>query len=94
MLYFSIGSSCEVGSPLRRSSHIVITSNISAGTCSSWSLCRPMGMWCDAALSRIVRTIFSSLLQSVGRERLLRAASTSFSVSVPVSLLQVDIGST
>ena len=34
-------------------------------------------MWCDAALSRIVQNIFSSLWQSVGRERLLRAASTS-----------------
>ena len=34
-------------------------------------------MWCDAALSRTVRKIFSSLWQSVGRERLLRAASTS-----------------
>ena len=31
----------------------------------------------DAALSRTVRNIFSSLWQSVGRERLLRAASTS-----------------
>ena len=55
----------------------VITSNISAGTGSSWSLCRPVGMWCDAALSRTVRKIFSSLWQSVGRERLLRAVSTS-----------------
>ena len=34
-------------------------------------------MWCDAALSRYVRKIFSSLWQSVGRERLLRAVSTS-----------------
>ena len=34
-------------------------------------------MWCDAALSRTVRKIFSSLWQSVGRERLLRAVSTS-----------------
>ena len=43
-----------MGSLLRRSSRLVITSNISAGTGSSWSLCRPVGMWCDAALSRIV----------------------------------------
>ena len=34
-------------------------------------------MWCDAALSRTVRNILSSLWQSVGRVRLLRAASTS-----------------
>ena len=42
----------------------------------SWSLWRPVGMWCDAALSRTVRKI-SSFWQSVGRERLFRAASTS-----------------
>ena len=71
-----LGSSDEVGPLLRRSSRLVITSRISAGTCSSWSLCRPVGMWCDAAL-RIVRRIFSSLWQSVERERLLRAVSTS-----------------
>ena len=65
------------GISLRRSSRLVITSNISAGTDSSWSLCRQVGMWCDAALRRTVRKIFSTLWQSVGRERLLRAASTS-----------------
>ena len=62
---------------LRRSSRLVITSNISSGTGSSWSLCRPVGMCYDAALSRTVRKIFSSLWQHVGRERLLRASSTS-----------------
>ena len=31
-------------------------------------LCRLVGMWCDDALSRTVWNIFSSLLQSVGRE--------------------------
>ena len=36
-----------------------------------------VGMWCDAALNRTVRKIFSSLWQSVGMERLLRAVSTS-----------------
>ena len=77
MSLFSLGSSGEVQSLLRRSSRLVITSSISAGTGSSWCLCRPVGMWCDAALSRIVRRIFSSLWQSVGSERLLRAASTS-----------------
>ena len=77
MSLFSLGSSDEVGSLLRRSSRLVITSSISAGTGSSWSLCRLVGKWCDAALCRIVRRIFSSLWQSVGRERLLRAASTS-----------------
>ena len=73
----SLSSSGEVRSLLRRSSHLVITSSVSAGTGSLWSRCRPVGMWCDAALSRIVRMIFSSLWQSVGSERLLRAASTS-----------------
>ena len=77
MSLFSLDSSDDVGSLLRRSSRLVITSSISAATGSSWSMCRPVGMWCDAALSRIVRKIFSSLRQSVGRERLLRAASTS-----------------
>ena len=77
MSLFSLGSSGEVRSLLLRSSRLVITFSISAGTGSLWSLCRPVGMWCDAALSRIVRRIFSSLWQSVGSERLLRAASTS-----------------
>ena len=77
MALFNLGSSGEVGSLLRRSSRLFITSSISAGTSSSWSLWRPVGMWCDAALSRTVRKIFSSLWQSVGRERLLSAASTS-----------------
>ena len=78
MSLFNLGCSCEVGSLLRRLSRLFIESSISAGTGSSWSLWRPVGMWCDAALSRTVRKIFSSLWQSVGRERLLRAASTSF----------------
>ena len=77
MSLFSLGSSDEVQSLLRRSFCPVITYSISAGTGSSWSLCRPVRMWCDAALSRIVRRIFSSLWQSVGSERLYRAASTS-----------------
>ena len=78
MALFNLGSSGEMGSLLRGSSRLFITSSISAGTGSSWSLWRPVWMWCDAALSRTVRKIFSSLWQSVGRERLLRAASTSF----------------
>ena len=77
MSLFSLGSSGEVRSLLRRSSHLVTTSSISAGTGSSWSLCRPVGIWCDAALSRIVRRIFSSLWHSVGSKCLLRAAPTS-----------------
>ena len=35
-------------------SRLFIASSISAGTGSSWSLWRPVGMWCDAALSRTV----------------------------------------
>ena len=77
MSIFNIASSGEVGSLLRRSSRLFTTSNISARTGSFWSLWRPVGMWCDAALSRTIRKIFSSLWQSVGRERLLRVASTS-----------------
>ena len=63
MVLFNLGSSGEVGSLLRRSSRLFFTSSISAGTDSSWSLWRPVGMWCDAALSRTVRKIFSSLAQ-------------------------------
>ena len=77
MALFNLGSSGDVGSLLWKSYRLFITSSISAGTGSSWSLWRPVAMWCDAALSRTVRKIFSSLWQSVGRERLLRAASTS-----------------
>ena len=77
MALLNLGSSGEVGSLLRRSSRLFITPSIFAGTASSWSMWRPVGMWCDAALSRMVRKIFSSLWQSVGRERLLRVASTS-----------------
>ena len=42
MSLFSLGSSDEVGPLLHRSSRLVITSSISAGTCSSWGLCRPV----------------------------------------------------
>ena len=65
------------GCLLRRSYHLFIASSISASTDSSWSMWRPVGMWCDAALSRTVRKIFSSLWQYVGRECLLRVVSTS-----------------
>ena len=54
MALFNLGSSGEVGSLLRRSSRLFITSSISAGTDSSWSLWHPVGMWWDAALSRTV----------------------------------------
>ena len=52
---------------LRRSPRMFITSSISAGTGSSWSMWRPVGMWCGSALSITVRKIFSSLWQSTGR---------------------------
>ena len=43
---FNLGSSGEVGSLLRRSYRLFlfITSSISAGTASSWSLWRPVGL--------------------------------------------------
>ena len=40
-----------VGSLLRRSSCLSITSRISADTVSSWTLCCPVWIWCDGALS-------------------------------------------
>ena len=51
MSLFSLGSSGEVMSLLRRSSRLIITSSISAGTGSSWTLCRPVG--CGAMLLRV-----------------------------------------
>ena len=42
MALLNLGSSGKVGSLLRRSSRLFITSSISAGTASSWSLRRPV----------------------------------------------------
>ena len=78
MCLFNLGSLGEVGSLLQRSSRLLITSSISAGwyrfLMESEASSRDV---VDAALSRTVRKIFSSLCQSVGRERLLKTASTS-----------------
>ena len=71
MALFNLGRLGEVGSLME-----VISCSISAGTGSSWSMWRPVGVWCDAALSRTVQKI-SPLGQSVERECLLRASSTS-----------------
>ena len=60
----SLGSSFEVWYHLRRSTCLVIMSSSPAGTCSSWDMCRPVGMWCDASLNRNVRWIFASLWRS------------------------------
>ena len=87
MSLFSLGSSDEGWSLMRRSSRLVITSSISAGTGSSWILCRPVGMLCDAALSRIVLRIFSSLWQSVEKGTLAQGGLHLESVSVLVGLL-------
>ena len=46
MALFNLGSSGEVGSLLRMSSRLFITSSISASTGSSCSLWRPVWMWC------------------------------------------------
>ena len=43
-------NSDEVEFFIRRSSRLLITSNISTGTGPSWILCRLVWMWCDAAL--------------------------------------------
>ena len=67
---FSLGSSGVVGSLLQRSTRLVIMSSIFAGTGCSWSLWRPVGMWCDAALSRIepwVMVVFICNLMRMGR---------------------------
>ena len=60
MALFNLGSSGEV------SFKEVISSSISAVTGSSWSLWHPVGMWCDAALSRTAERsshLFGSLLE-------------------------------
>ena len=55
----------------------VNTSSISAGTGSSLSLWRPVGMWCDAALRIMARKIFSPFWQLVGSRLLLSLSSIS-----------------
>ena len=69
MSLFNIGSSGEVCSLLRMPSHLVITSCISAGTGSPWSMCHPIGMWCDnnniylkSNIQCILRYEFSGLI--------------------------------
>ena len=84
MSLFSPGSSDKVGSLWRRSSPLVITSSISAGTGSSRSLFRPIGMWCDAALSRIDLLIS---LEVGWKGMLAKGGLHLLSVSVPVGLL-------
>ena len=86
MSLFHLCSSGEVESLLWRSSRLFITFSICADTGSSWSMWHPVGMWCDAALSRTVRKIFSSLWQSFGRV-LVQGILYFLSVFVPVSLL-------
>ena len=66
MFFISFGSSGDVGSHLRKLSRLVITSSISAGTCSSYSLWHRVEMSYDAALSRIYERsshLFGSLLE-------------------------------
>ena len=67
----------EVGSLDLRSSHALIFSNISVGTDSVLSRCRPEGMWCDAALRIMARKIFSPFWQLVGNVILLSLSSIS-----------------
>ena len=62
----------------------------SDSTCSSWSVCHPVGMWYDAALSRIVRNI---TLAVCWKGTLDHGCLHFLSVSVPVFLLYVDISS-
>ena len=75
MSLFNLGSSDEVEYVLWRSSRLLITSSIDAGTGSSYSMCGPGRIWSDVVLSRTVLKIF--LWQYFGREHLLRAASNS-----------------
>ena len=82
----------DVASLDLRSSCALIFSNISVGTGSVLSQCRPEGMWCDAALRMMARKIFSLFL-AVDRKPYFAHLFFYFStVSVPVHLFQVDAG--
>ena len=84
---FISGRTGEVESLDLKSSRALIFSNISVGTGSVLSRCRPEGMWCDSALRIMVRKIFSLFWQLVG-SRLLLSLSSISTVSVPVCLFQ------
>ena len=56
---FISGRAGEVESLDLRSYRALIFSNISVGTGSVLSRCRPEGMWCDAVLKMMSRKIFS-----------------------------------
>ena len=74
---FISGSAEEVESLDRRSSRVLIFSNISVGTSSVLSRCRPKGMWCNAVLRMMAHKIFSLFWQLVGSRLLLSLSSIS-----------------
>ena len=67
----------EVESLDLRSSRALIFSNMSVGTGSVLSRCRPEGMWYDAALRIMARKIFCPVWQLVGSRLLLSLSSIS-----------------
>ena len=88
---FISGCADEVESLDLRSSRALIFSNISVGTGSVLSPCRPEGMWCYAALRKMARKIFSHFWQLVG-SHLFQLVLNLSTVSVSVCLFQVDAG--
>ena len=74
---FISGRAGEVESLDLRLSRALIFSNISVGTGSVLSRCRPEGMWCDAALKTIAPKIFSPFWQLVGSRLLVSLSSIS-----------------
>ena len=79
----------EVESLDLRSSRALIFSNISVGTGSVLSRCRPEGMWCDPALRIMARKIFSPFL-AIGRQPSFAQHVVNIStVSVPVFLFKL-----
>ena len=74
---FISGMAGEVESLDLRSSRALIFSNISVGTGSVLSRCRPEGMWCDTALRIMTRKVFSPFWQLVGSHLLLSMSSIS-----------------
>ena len=78
MSSFISGRAGEVESLHLSSFHALIFSNISVGTGSVLSRCRPEGMWCDAAFKDDgTQYIFSPFWQLVGSRLLLCLSSIS-----------------
>ena len=89
---FISGRAGEVESLDLRSSRALIFSNISVGTGSVLSQCRPKGMWRDAVLRMMACKIFFSFLAVGWKPSFAQLVFNLSTVSVPVFFFQVDAG--